>query len=111
MVEKFFPRCAEQPLGTAALCSLREDRIRSGLPKGAAHGIGGHIMALGHEPHHYTLFYVEVEDIANFCEKAPSPGGKVCVPPVAIGGGKFDWIQDNGAIRRGSGSRPRSTFG
>jgi predicted enzyme related to lactoylglutathione lyase len=26
-----------------------------GLPKGAPHGIGGHIMALGHEPHQYTL--------------------------------------------------------
>lgn len=67
-----------------------------GLPKGAPHGIGGHIMALGHEPHQYTLFYVEVEDLAAYCEKATGLGGKVIVPPVDIGEGKFAWIQDNG---------------
>jgi uncharacterized protein len=50
-----------------------------GVPKGADHGIGGHIMALGHEPHQYTLFYVEVEDIAAYCEKSKSLGGKVVV--------------------------------
>ena len=27
-------------------------------------GIAGHITALGHEPHHYTIFYVDVDDVA-----------------------------------------------
>ncbi len=67
-----------------------------GLPPGAGNGIGGHIMSLGHEPHQYTLFYVEVEDLAAYCEKAKSLGGKLVVPPVDIGQGKFAWIQDNG---------------
>jgi predicted enzyme related to lactoylglutathione lyase len=67
-----------------------------GLPKGAPHAIGGHIMSLGHEPHQYTLFYVEVEDVTAYCEKAKSLGGKVVVPPVDIGEGKFAWIHDNG---------------
>jgi hypothetical protein len=26
-------------------------------------GPTGHISALGHEPHHYTIFYVEVDDV------------------------------------------------
>lgn len=71
-------------------------RGRVGLPKGGDEGIGGHIMSLGHEPHQYTLFYVEVEDIVAYCEKAKSLGGKVVVSPVDIGEGKFAWIQDNG---------------
>ena len=29
----------------------------------AGGGIGGHITALGQEPHHYTIFYIEVDDI------------------------------------------------
>lgn len=69
---------------------------RVGLPPGAENAIGGHIMSLGHEPHQYTLFYVEVEDIAAYCEEAKSLGGKVVVPPVDIGEGKFAWFQDNG---------------
>jgi len=24
-------------------------------------GIGGHMTSLGHEPHHYTIFYVDVD--------------------------------------------------
>jgi uncharacterized protein len=67
-----------------------------GLPKGGENGIPGHMMSLGHEPHQYTLFYVEVEDIAAYCEKANGLGGKVVVPPVDIGEGKFAWVQDNG---------------
>ena len=36
-------------------------------PEGA--GVGGHISALGHEPHKYTIFYVDVEDVAAFKER------------------------------------------
>jgi hypothetical protein len=33
------------------------------ISTGSDIGIAGHIASLGHEPHQYTIFYVEVEDI------------------------------------------------
>jgi len=57
-------------------------------------GIAGHITALGHEPHHYTIFYVDVEDVAAYLKKAESLGGKTLVPPVEIPTGIFAWMQD-----------------
>lgn len=59
-----------------------------------APGIGGHITQLGHEPHHYTIFYVDVDDVAAYIKKAESLGGKMLVPPVEIPAGTFAWIQD-----------------
>jgi len=59
-----------------------------------AGGITGHITALGHEPHHYTIFYVDVDDVAAYLEKAKSLGGKMLVPPVEIPTGTFAWMQD-----------------
>ena len=61
-----------------------------------AGGVGGHISALGHEPHHYTIFYVDVEDVAAALKKAESLGGKTLVPPVDIPTGTFAWMQDPG---------------
>ena len=60
----------------------------------ADQGIAGHITALGHEPHHYTIFYVQVDDIASSLAKAESLGGKTLVPPVAIPEGTFAWLAD-----------------
>jgi predicted enzyme related to lactoylglutathione lyase len=57
-------------------------------------GIGGHITALGHEPHHYTIFYVEVDDVQAYLDKAKRLGGKVLVPPVDIPTGTFAWMGD-----------------
>jgi len=57
-----------------------------------AGGIGGHITALGHEPHHYATFYVD--DVAAYLEKEKSPGGETFVPPVEIPAGAFRWIED-----------------
>ena len=57
-------------------------------------GIGGHISALGHEPHHYTIFYVDVDDVAAYLKKAESLGGRVLVSPVDIPTGTFAWMQD-----------------
>lgn len=57
-------------------------------------GVGGHITALGHEPYRYTIFYVDVEDIAECLKKAESLGGKTLVPPVEIPTGIFAWMQD-----------------
>lgn len=57
-------------------------------------GVGGHISSLGHEPHHYTIFYVDVEDVATTLKKAEALGGKTLVPPVEIPTGTFAWMQD-----------------
>ncbi len=59
-----------------------------------AHGIPGHITALGHEPQVYTIFYVDVDDVAAYLKKAESLGGKALVPPIEIPTGTFAWMQD-----------------
>ena len=57
-------------------------------------GIGGHITALGHEPHQFTHFYVQVEDVQAALDKAAALGGKTVVPPVEIPTGTFAWFAD-----------------
>ena len=57
-------------------------------------GLTGHITSLGHEPHHYTIFYVQVDDVSAYLEKATSLGGKMLVPPLEIPTGTFAWMQD-----------------
>jgi predicted enzyme related to lactoylglutathione lyase len=57
-------------------------------------GVGGHISALGHEPHNYTIFYVKVDDVKTYLDKATALGGKMLVPPVAIPTGTFAWFAD-----------------
>lgn len=57
-------------------------------------GIDGHVTALGHEPFHYTIFYVQVDDVQACIDQAVALGGKMLVPPVAIPGGTFAWIAD-----------------
>src|SRR5271163_261416 len=56
--------------------------------------VTGHITALGHEPFHYTTFYVEVEDVQAYLDKAAKLGGKTLVPPIDIPTGTFAWMQD-----------------
>ncbi len=58
----------------------------------AGQGIQGHFTALGHEPHQYTIFYVQVDDIASTLAKAESLGGTILVPPVTIPNGTFAWF-------------------
>src|ERR1700678_3205991 len=53
-----------------------------------------HISALGHEPHHYTIFYVEVDDVQAYLDRAQKLGAKTLVPPVPIPTGTFAWLQD-----------------
>jgi uncharacterized protein len=60
----------------------------------AGGGPTGHITALGHEPERYTMFYVEVEDVQAYLNKAESLGGKTLVPPVPIPTGTFAWLMD-----------------
>lgn len=69
-------------------------------PAGPAHnidtgsGIAGHITALGHEPHNYTMFYVEVEDVQSSLNQAVELGGKKLVGPITIPTGTFAWFAD-----------------
>jgi predicted enzyme related to lactoylglutathione lyase len=61
---------------------------------GADSGIPGHITALGHEPHRYTIFYVQVDNVQGYLDKAAALGGKTLVPPVEIPTGTFAWLAD-----------------
>ncbi len=64
------------------------------ITTGSVEGIAGHITSLAHEPHQYTIFYVDVDDIAAYVAKAEFLGGKTVVPPIAIPTGTFAWITD-----------------
>ena len=65
------------------------------IQTGSQEGIQGHFTALGHEPYHYTMFYVQVEDILASLAKAGQSGGKVVVPKVDIPNyGSFAWFTD-----------------
>ena len=67
------------------------------IDTGSSQGIQGHFTALGHEPHHYTIFYVNVDDIDAYLAKAESLGGKTLVPKVDIPNyGSFAWLCDPG---------------
>jgi len=61
---------------------------------GADTGIQGHISSLGHEPFHYTMFYVQVDDVKAYLDKVAALGGKMLVPPVEIPTGTFAWFAD-----------------
>jgi len=56
--------------------------------------IAGHITSLGHEPHQFTHFYVQVDDVQAALDKAQELGGKTLVPPVEIPTGSFAWLAD-----------------
>lgn len=58
-------------------------------------GIRGHLNQLGHEPHNYTLIYVQVDDLQAALDHAAKLGGKTVVPPTDIPGmGAFAWLAD-----------------
>jgi predicted enzyme related to lactoylglutathione lyase len=61
---------------------------------GSTSGIQGHIAALGHEPHQFTHFYIETEDVAASLKQVEAAGGKTVVPPVEIPSGTFAWFAD-----------------
>lgn len=78
----------------------------STIDTGSPQGIPGHITSLGHEPQHYTMFYVEVDDVQASLDKATALGGKTVVPPVKIPTGTFAWFSDPdgntiGLLKRG----------
>ena len=57
-------------------------------------GLPGHLVSLGHEPFNYTIFYVQVDDVAAGVAKAVTLGGKKLVGPITIPTGTFAWIHD-----------------
>jgi predicted enzyme related to lactoylglutathione lyase len=60
-------------------------------------GVPGHITALGHEPHQYVTFYIEVEDIGDTLTRIEGAGGKKIIGPVPLPDGKkFAWFSDPG---------------
>jgi uncharacterized protein len=63
-------------------------RIDTGEP------VGGGITSLGHEPHQYTMFYVEVASIVATLEAVEKLGGKKIVGPVPLPNGQFAWFAD-----------------
>jgi predicted enzyme related to lactoylglutathione lyase len=66
----------------------------SNIQTGSSEGIPGHITSLGHEPEHYTTFYVDVEDVQAALDKAVDLGGKKLVGPIKIPTGTFAWFSD-----------------
>jgi predicted enzyme related to lactoylglutathione lyase len=64
------------------------------IDTGSGKGIPGHVAALGHEPHQFTHFYVQTDDVAAHLKKIEELGGKTIVPPVPIPTGTFAWFAD-----------------
>jgi predicted enzyme related to lactoylglutathione lyase len=65
-------------------CNARERQITS--ERG---DIGGHITALGHEPHNYASVYIGVDDVQAYLDKAISLGGMALLPVITIPSGQF----------------------
>lgn len=74
--------------------SIQQAGPAANIDTGSREGIPGHITSLGHEPLHYTMFYVEVDDVQAYLDKAVSLGGKMVVPPIKIPTGTFAWFAD-----------------
>lgn len=65
------------------------------LNTGSTEGIQGHITSLGHEPHNYVTFYIQVEDIKGSLAAIEQAGGKKLIGPVPLPDGKqFAWFKD-----------------
>ena len=71
------------------------------IATGSSEGIQGHIASLGHEPHQFTHFYVQVPDVVAALAQIEALGGKALVPPVKLPIGTFAWFADVGGNRVG----------
>lgn len=61
----------------------------------SSEGIKGFLNSLGHEPHNYTIVYVQVDDIDAVLKDIEHHGGKMMVPKIEVPGqGWFSWITD-----------------
>lgn len=89
--------CKDQPATEQFFGNLFGWKIQHGMiDTDSGGGIAGHFTSLGHEPHQYTAFYVEVDDVQAYLDKATALGGKTLVPPVKIPTGTFAWFADPG---------------
>jgi predicted enzyme related to lactoylglutathione lyase len=96
----------EQFFGELFGWHMQRNGIASTIDTGSQQGVPGQIVSLGHEPKHYTMFYVEVDDVKAALDKAVSLGGKTVVPPIKIPTGTFAWFSDPdgntiGLLKRG----------
>jgi hypothetical protein len=66
------------------------------IDTGSGEGIQGHVVALGHEPHQFTNFYIQTDDVAASLKAIEELGGKTVVPPVPLPTGTFAWFADPG---------------
>jgi predicted enzyme related to lactoylglutathione lyase len=73
---------------------MQENGPATSIDTGGPGGIAGHLTSLGHEPFHYTMFYVDVEDVKASLDKAVELGGKALVGPINIPAGTFAWFSD-----------------
>jgi predicted enzyme related to lactoylglutathione lyase len=64
------------------------------IDTGSNQGIPGHVASLGHEPHQFTHFYIETDDVAESLKKVAAAGGKTIVPPIELPTGTFAWFSD-----------------
>jgi predicted enzyme related to lactoylglutathione lyase len=64
------------------------------IDTGSTDGIPGHVAALGHEPHQFTHFYVQTDDVEQTLKRIEHVGGNTVVPPVTIPSGTFAWFSD-----------------
>jgi uncharacterized protein len=75
--------------------TMLPNEIATEIETGSDSTVTGHIVSLGHEPHFYTHFYVQVPDLTASLEKAESLGGKILIPPIPRPtGGRFAWFRD-----------------
>jgi len=71
-----------------------ERREHSSVIDTGGGGINGHIASLGHEPHTYTMFYVEVDDLDASLRRTEALGGRTIVGPTTAPDVTFAWIAD-----------------
>jgi uncharacterized protein len=96
-VVRFEIGCRDSETTKAFFSALFDWRIEGAGPglridTGAA--VGGGITSLGHEPHQYTMFYVEVANIGATLAEVERLGGKKLVGPVPLPTGSFAWFSD-----------------
>lgn len=65
------------------------------LNTNSTEGVQGHITSLGHEPHNYVTFYIQVDNIEDSLTKIEAAGGKKVVGPFPLPDGRrFAWFTD-----------------
>lgn len=76
---------------------------RTPIPGGALvetnskEGVQGHMTSLGHEPHQYITFYIQVDDINAMLSKIEAAGGKKVIGPFPLPDKRqFAWFNDPG---------------